>query len=78
MTTSIEAVYENGVLRPLTPLSLPEGQRVHVSVASEEAVQGQDAASILAKIAALPVEASGDPSTSRCHDQVLYGTPNQP
>ena len=77
MTTTIEAVYENGVLRPLTPLAFPEGQRVHVSVASDEAAQGQNAASILAEIAALPVEGSGDPFTSRCHDQVLYGTPHQ-
>ena len=36
MTTTIEAIYENGVLRPLSPLSLPEGQHVQVSVASEE------------------------------------------
>jgi predicted DNA-binding antitoxin AbrB/MazE fold protein len=78
MTTSVEAVYENGVLRPLTPLALPEGQRVQVFVASEEAVQGQKAASILAEIASLPVETPAIPSTSRYHDQVLYGTPNQP
>ena len=28
MTTSIEAVYEQGVLRPLKPLALAEGTRV--------------------------------------------------
>ena len=59
MTTTIEAIYEKGVLRPLTPLSLPEGQHVQVSVASEEPAQPQDAASILRKIASLPVEGSG-------------------
>ncbi len=77
MTTTIEAVYENGVLRPLTPLALPEGQRVHVSVASDGMARGENAASLLAEIAALPVEGSGDPLTSRCHDQVLYGTSHQ-
>jgi predicted DNA-binding antitoxin AbrB/MazE fold protein len=71
MTTPVEAIYENGVLRPLTPLALPEGQRVHVFVASEDAAPGQNAASILAEIAALPVETPAIPSTSRDHDRVL-------
>ena len=78
MTTNIEAVYENGVLRPLTPLALPEGQRVHVFVASEEAAQGENAASILSEIAAMPVETPAMPSASQDHDRVLYSTPNQP
>lgn len=32
MTTSIEAVYEQGVLRPLEPLGLPEGTKVAILV----------------------------------------------
>jgi predicted DNA-binding antitoxin AbrB/MazE fold protein len=36
MTKQVEAVYENGVLRPLEPLSLDEHQRVIVIVSSEE------------------------------------------
>lgn len=32
MTTSIEAVYEQGVLRPLEPLGLPEGTKVEILV----------------------------------------------
>jgi predicted DNA-binding antitoxin AbrB/MazE fold protein len=78
MTTTVYAVYENGVLRPLAPLALPEGQRVRVIVAPEEAAPSQRAASILAEIAALPVQGSGDPHTSRDHDRVLYGGENQP
>jgi predicted DNA-binding antitoxin AbrB/MazE fold protein len=35
MTRSIEAVYENGVLRPLEPVALPEHQ--HVVVLIDEA-----------------------------------------
>ena len=77
MTTTIQAVYENGVLRPLTPLPLSEGQRVRVIVAPEEATRPQSAASILAEIAAMPVEGSGEPFTSRDHDQVLYGQREQ-
>jgi predicted DNA-binding antitoxin AbrB/MazE fold protein len=78
MTTTVEAIYENGVLRPLTPLSLPEGQRVHVLVAPEEVAEPQDPALLLADIASLPVEGSGSSFTSRDHDQVLYGALNQP
>lgn len=33
MSTSIEAVYEQGVLRPLRPLSLPEGAKVEIILA---------------------------------------------
>ena len=32
MYLSIEAVYENGVLRPLEPLGLAEQQHVHVTI----------------------------------------------
>jgi predicted DNA-binding antitoxin AbrB/MazE fold protein len=32
MTLSVEAIYENGVLRPLSPLALPEHARVRLSV----------------------------------------------
>ncbi|MCG3162932.1 MAG: hypothetical protein JMDDDDMK_04301 [Acidobacteria bacterium] len=38
MTMHIEAVYEHGVLRPVAPLDLPEGERVELAiVASSEA-----------------------------------------
>jgi predicted DNA-binding antitoxin AbrB/MazE fold protein len=32
MTTQLEAVYENGVFRPLQPVQLPEHQRVTVTI----------------------------------------------
>jgi predicted DNA-binding antitoxin AbrB/MazE fold protein len=32
MATTITAVYENGVLRPLTPLALPEHSQVELAV----------------------------------------------
>ncbi len=34
MVISIEAVYENGVLKPLQPLPWKEGERVSVAVSS--------------------------------------------
>jgi predicted DNA-binding antitoxin AbrB/MazE fold protein len=32
MTISIEATYENGVLKPAQPLPLPEHAKVHITV----------------------------------------------
>ncbi len=32
MTTAVEAIYEDGVLRPLQPLALPEHAHVRLSV----------------------------------------------
>ncbi|MBN1396107.1 MAG: antitoxin family protein [Pirellulales bacterium] len=78
MTTTVEAIYEQGILRPLTPLDLPEGQRVQVLLATDRPAGGQRSADILAEIASLPLEAPVDPHTSRNHDQVLYGADEQP
>ena len=35
MVQQVEAIYENGVLRPLQPLQLKESERVHLSVSVE-------------------------------------------
>jgi predicted DNA-binding antitoxin AbrB/MazE fold protein len=55
MTSTVQAIYEHGVFRPLTPLALSEGQQVQVLIVSEPRVGSQPAASLLAQIAALPV-----------------------
>jgi predicted DNA-binding antitoxin AbrB/MazE fold protein len=71
MTTTITAVYEKGVIRPLQPLKLPEGVRLDVIVIThEEAPPGGHAAEILAEIAALPLEGSNDAFAG--HDSILY------
>ena len=36
MTTTVEAIYENGVLRPLQPLPFKEAQHVTVTVAERQ------------------------------------------
>ncbi len=40
MTREVEAVYENGVLRPLEPLPLNESQRVRIVVSELTPAQG--------------------------------------
>jgi predicted DNA-binding antitoxin AbrB/MazE fold protein len=48
---TLEAVYEHGVLRPLTPLTLREGETVHVTVESEaRSKQGADSLAALMRV----------------------------
>ncbi len=74
MTTTVEAIYEQGVLRLIQPLSLAEGTRVDVIVITQEPVaEGRAPADILAAITALPMEAGGEEFSGRDHDKILYG-----
>lgn len=36
MTKTLDAIYENGVLRPLSPLPLPEHARVTVTIQADD------------------------------------------
>lgn len=74
MTKEIEAIYERGVLRPLEPLPLPEGSRLDVIIISRDGVgeNGVAASTLLAEIAALPLEGKSDTFSGREHDSVLY------
>jgi len=73
MTKEIEAVYEQGMIRPLQPLELPEGARLDLIVITHEQPETNGkAAKILAEIAALPLEGSSDNFAGREHDSILY------
>lgn len=73
MTKEIEAVYEQGMIRPLQPLELPEGARLDLIVIThDEPRTNGNTAEILAEIAALPLEGSGDTFAGREHDSILY------
>jgi predicted DNA-binding antitoxin AbrB/MazE fold protein len=37
MTINVRAIYENGVLRPVEPLTLPEGEAVDLTIATTTA-----------------------------------------
>ena len=73
MTKQVEAVYEQGRLRPLEPLELPEGTRLRIVVMTSEETNAQgSSAEALAEIAALPLEGASDHFSGRDHDSVLY------
>ncbi len=74
MTITCSAVYEKGVLRPLTPPDLKEGEQVEVIILAPRPADGpKTLTQALLEIAALPVEGGGDPLTSQEHDRALYG-----
>lgn len=74
MTTTVEAIYERGVLRLKEPIALAEGAQVEVIVITRDAAQnGASPAEILSTIAALPLEGESDDFSGRDHDRILYG-----
>lgn len=73
MTKEIKAVYEQGMIRPLQPLELPEGTRLNlIVILHEQPKTDGTAAEILADIATLPLEGSIDVFAGREHDWILY------
>jgi predicted DNA-binding antitoxin AbrB/MazE fold protein len=73
MTKQIEAIYEQGIIRPLQPLELPEGTRLNLIVITHEQLETNGkAAKILPEIAALPLEGSSETLAGREHDSILY------
>jgi predicted DNA-binding antitoxin AbrB/MazE fold protein len=73
MTKQVEAVYEQGRLRPLEPLELPEGARLRVILLiGDDGSEQRTPAEVLSEIAALPREGAAEPFSGRAHDSVLY------
>jgi predicted DNA-binding antitoxin AbrB/MazE fold protein len=73
MTKEIEAVYEQGMIRPLQPLELPEGALLDLIVIThEQPGTNSNVAEVLAEIAALPLEGPNDGFAGREHDSILY------
>lgn len=81
MTYQFDAIYDNGVLRPLEPVVLPDQSRVKVTVeATESAVveaellASQKAAlqSLRAELAKIPQHQNNDGWSVRDHDKLLY------
>jgi predicted DNA-binding antitoxin AbrB/MazE fold protein len=73
MTTTVEAIYEHGILRLKEPISLADGAEVEVIVISREPAKGETKPSeVLAAIAALPLEGEDGEFSGCDHDRLLY------
>ena len=73
MTKEIEAIYEQGMIRPLQPLELPDWTHLHLILNTHEPPKtNRNAAEILAEIAALPLEGANDVFAGSEHDSILY------
>jgi predicted DNA-binding antitoxin AbrB/MazE fold protein len=74
MSTTVDAIYENGVLRLSRPIDLAEGTPVEVIVIPRSPQPGKRTpAEILAEIAAMATESEESTRDARDHDQILYG-----
>lgn len=49
MTMAVEAIFEKGVLKPVTPLHIPEHKRVHLII-EEEAEESADILSLASEM----------------------------
>lgn len=83
MSYDVEAVFDDGVFRPLVPIAIPNGQQVRLHVEERAA---EDGAEIIAQRKAaiaeflrlaeeLPPEGPDDGFSGADHDRVLYGEP---
>lgn len=78
MKTIVRAIYENGVFRPIEPVTAKEGIEVEVAVPGERPQPTpEEVYRRIRAIATLPRESDlePDPHVSRDHDKYLYGRP---
>lgn len=85
---SIPAIFEDGVFKPVGPVSLPEHTEVMISVPAGAASEGQSAAIaaqreamrlMLEDVNALPQHRNDDGwSVANNADEILYGGPDGP
>ena len=77
MAITVEAIYEDGVLKPAQPLPLKEHEKVNVTV---EEKQPSLVERIVTRARALPPEVLGalPDDLAAQHDHYLYGTPKRP
>ncbi len=87
MNISLDAIYEDGVLKPLKPVPLLEHQRVQVTIQAGTPTSPEDADQallvrqqiaineLLAEVRNLPCPSAADGFSSSNHDEVLYRRP---
>jgi len=72
MGTTATAIYENGILRLLTPLALPEHARVQVQVEAVTDESAEPDGQVLQRLLALSTSL-GVSDLAEQHDHYLYG-----
>jgi len=82
MTIDVDAVYEDGVLKPERPLALKDKAKVHVTIEArpeeESAIQDDDDPTGWKAIDALRGIVKGaPPDVAENHDKYLYGSPDE-
>jgi predicted DNA-binding antitoxin AbrB/MazE fold protein len=76
---TINAVYENGVFRPLGAVALPENCEVELSFVAKPVEGGHPALARLIQIAEqFPDNPDSPTDLAAQHDHYLYGTPKRP
>jgi predicted DNA-binding antitoxin AbrB/MazE fold protein len=71
MNSTIQAIYEHGVIRLLETTSLSEGEELEIMLLKR---RKPDAAKILSVIAELEIEGEDDNFSGQDHDKILYST----
>jgi predicted DNA-binding antitoxin AbrB/MazE fold protein len=77
MAITVEAVYENGVLKPVQSLPFKEHERVSLTVETAQLPIWEQIIALTAdappeELAKLPVDGASQ------HDHYIYGTPKRP
>ncbi len=85
MTKTVEAIYENGVFKPVKKVKLPEHKRVKLTISptkpvepieeDEEAIKRLVERQRKAFLKIAGTASSGLSDVSRNHDKYLYGEP---
>jgi predicted DNA-binding antitoxin AbrB/MazE fold protein len=83
MSQQIDAIYDNGMLRPLAPLALPDQTRVKLTVEAEQPTEDEERLAkqkaaleaMFREIDKLPQHDNNDGWSVRQHDELLYGKP---
>ncbi|HEY8747585.1 MAG TPA: antitoxin family protein [Tepidisphaeraceae bacterium] len=74
MTNRFQAVFENGVFRPVEVVTLKEGTRVEVISTNETPLKPPGPlVEAIERIAAMPLQGPRDGFSGANHDDVLYG-----
>lgn len=77
MSQQIQAIYSGGVIRPLEPVTLSEGEELNIVLLPRQKRNKVSPAEILHSIAELPIEGERDSFSGADHDRILYPSDEQ-